>query len=85
MRQSGSYTKFKTVVHQNYQICGAAAKQIQTEFNEAMGTNIITNTVASVPRLGHVHFLAFTIPNCLPERLVALTRFAEFTLLNDGE
>lgn len=85
LQQSGSFTKFKTVVHQSHQTCSAAAEQIQAEFNQAMKTEIITNTVAKVPGLGRVHFLAFTIPNCLPERLVALVRFAEFTLLNDGE
>ncbi|POS72147.1 polyprenyl synthetase [Diaporthe helianthi] len=83
LQQSGSFTKFETVVHKNYKICRVAAEQIQAEFNKAMNTDIITNTVATVPGLGLVHFLAFTIPNCLPERLVALVRFAEFTLLND--
>lgn len=85
LHQSHSFTKFETVVHQSHQTCSAAAEKIQAEFNSAMNTDIVTNTIADVPGLGRVHFLAFTIPNCLPERLVALVRFAEFTLLNDGK
>ncbi|EFQ25311.1 polyprenyl synthetase [Colletotrichum graminicola] len=83
IQQSGSHTRFATVRHCNYEICTKAAEQVQAEFNQAMDTEIITNTVAPVPGIGHLHAVAFTIPNCLPERLSVLTRFAEFTILND--
>ncbi|KAK1992112.1 polyprenyl synthetase [Colletotrichum falcatum] len=83
IQQSGSHTRFATVRHRNFEICTKAAEQVQAEFNQAMDTNIITNTVAPVPGIGRLHAVAFTIPNCLPERLAVLTRFAEFTILND--
>lgn len=43
VRQSGTQSKFATVMHQDFEICTDAAEQVQAEFNEAMGTNIITN------------------------------------------
>ncbi|KAF4960704.1 hypothetical protein FGADI_783 [Fusarium gaditjirri] len=83
VRQSRSQTKFTTVMHSNHEICTESAERVQAEFNQAMETNIITRTVAPVPGIGRLHAVALTIPNCLPERLAALTRFAEFTILND--
>ncbi|KAK2038969.1 polyprenyl synthetase [Colletotrichum somersetense] len=83
VQQSGSHTRFATVMHRNFEICTKAAEQVQVEFNQAMNTEIITNTVAPVPGIGHLHAVAFTIPNGLPERMAVLTRFAEFTILND--
>ena len=43
VRQSGSQTKFPTVMHRNHEICTEAAEQLQGEFNKAMDTHIITN------------------------------------------
>ncbi|KAK2024969.1 polyprenyl synthetase [Colletotrichum zoysiae] len=83
VQQSGSHTRFATVRHRDFEICTKAAEQVQVEFNQAMDTEIITNTVAPVPGIGHLHAVAFTIPNGLPERMAVLTRFAEFTILND--
>ncbi|KAK7724753.1 hypothetical protein SLS63_008447 [Diaporthe eres] len=48
-----------------------------------MGTKIVAKTLADVPGLGLVHPMALTIPNCLPDRLPAITRFADYTILND--
>lgn len=48
-----------------------------------MGTKIIAKTLGDVPNLGLVHPMALTIPNCLPDRLPAITRFADYTILND--
>ena len=47
------------------------------------GRLTLSKTIASVPGIGRLHAVAFTIPNSLPERLSVLTRFAEFTILND--
>lgn len=85
VRNSGSLTRFQTVIHKNNQICTEAAERVRDEFNEAMKTDIVPRTVAEIPGLGRMHAVAFTIPNCLPERLAVLTRFAEFTILNDGK
>ncbi|KAH7055784.1 polyprenyl synthetase [Macrophomina phaseolina] len=83
VRRSGSLTRFETVIHKHNQICTEAAERVLDEFNEAMGTDIVPRTIADIPGLGRMHAIAFTIPNCLPERLAVLTRFAEFTILND--
>lgn len=85
LARAGTITRFETVVHNNHPICAEAAESLQDEFNKAMSTDIVTRTVADVPGIGRLHAIALTIPNCLPERLDALTRFAEFTLLNDGK
>ncbi|CAN8101351.1 unnamed protein product [Discula destructiva] len=80
---SGSRSRFSTVVHQHYETCAEAARSIETQYNEAMGTKMVAKTLADVPGLGLVHPMALTIPNCLPDRLPAITRFADFTILND--
>lgn len=83
VRQSRSRTTFPTVVHQDYEAFTKAAESIQHEYNQAMNTNIVVRTVTQIPGLGRVHPIALTIPHCLPERVAAVTRFAEFTILND--
>ncbi|KAF5021009.1 hypothetical protein F66182_6940 [Fusarium sp. NRRL 66182] len=83
LRRSGTTTRFPTVIHQKSQICTVAAEGLLQDFNEAMATEVTPLTIAHVPELGRVHAIALTIPNCIPERLAVLTRFAEFTILND--
>lgn len=83
VQASGSRSKFPTAVHQNYKTCVGAAQSIEAEYNDAMGTKIVAKTLADVPGLGLVHPMALTIPNCLPDRLPAITRFADYTILND--
>lgn len=80
---SGSRSKFPIYIHQNYDKCVEAAKETEHEYNQAMSTNIKSNTLAEIPGLGLVHPMALTIANCLPDRLAAITRFADFTILND--
>ncbi|KAK2052113.1 geranylgeranyl pyrophosphate synthase [Colletotrichum caudatum] len=80
---SGLRSRFPTHVHRNYEACVEAAKGIEAEYNQTMLTNIESKTLANIPGLGPVHPMALTIANCLPERLSAITRFADFTILND--
>ncbi|CCF32910.1 geranylgeranyl pyrophosphate synthase [Colletotrichum higginsianum] len=80
---SGSRSQFPTYIHQNFDKCVEAAKETEHEYNQAMSTNIKSNTLAEIPGLGLVHPMALTIANCLPDRLAAITRFADFTILND--
>ncbi|KAK2006284.1 geranylgeranyl pyrophosphate synthase [Colletotrichum eremochloae] len=80
---SGLRSRFPPYVHQNYEKCVEAAKGMEDEYNQTMSTNIKSRTLADVPGLGLVHPMALTIANCLPERLAAITRFADFTILND--
>ncbi|KAJ0162043.1 Ophiobolin F synthase [Colletotrichum tanaceti] len=80
---SGSRSRFPTYIHQSHDICVAAAKETEREYNQAMSTNIRSRTLAEIPGLGLVHPMALTIANCLPDRLAAITRFADFTILND--
>lgn len=83
VQASGSRSKFPTAVHQNYETCIGAARSMEIEYNDAMGTKIVPKILANIPDLGLVHPMALTIPNCLPDRLAAITRFADYTILND--
>lgn len=56
---------------------------MEIEYNDAMGTKIVPKILANIPDLGLVHPMALTIPNCLSDRLAAITRFADYTILND--
>lgn len=49
-----------------------------------MQVQLRAKTVGDYPKLGLVHLAAFIFPECLPERLPLLTRFLDFTPLNDG-
>ncbi|TQN70475.1 Ophiobolin F synthase [Colletotrichum shisoi] len=79
---SGSRSKFPAYIHQSYGKCVKAAKETEHEYNQAMSTDIKSKTLADIPGLGLVHPMALTIANCLPDRLAAITRFADFTILN---
>ncbi|KAF4878377.1 Ophiobolin F synthase [Colletotrichum siamense] len=80
---SGLRSKFRPHVHGNYQICVEPSKGMETFYNDAMSTQLESKTLADIPGLGLVHPMALAMANCLPERLPAITRFADFTILND--
>ncbi|KAF0328721.1 hypothetical protein GQ607_004133 [Colletotrichum asianum] len=80
---SGLRSKFRPHVHGNYQICVEPSKGMETFYNDAMSTQLESKTLAEIPGLGLVHPMALAMANCLPERLPAITRFADFTILND--
>ncbi|KAH9237577.1 hypothetical protein K456DRAFT_1940327 [Colletotrichum gloeosporioides 23] len=80
---SGLRSKFRPHVHGNYQICVEPSKGMETFYNDAMSTQLESKTLPDIPGLGLVHPMALAMANCLPERLPAITRFADFTILND--
>ncbi|KAF9894216.1 hypothetical protein FE257_007718 [Aspergillus nanangensis] len=75
--------KFPAMISRHHHLCLGASANLKEEFRSLTQANININTVATVPRLGLVHAVAITTPECLPERLPILTRFADFTVLND--
>ncbi|CAN8100624.1 unnamed protein product [Discula destructiva] len=83
VQQSGSRTTFPTIIHQDHDAFTKAAEAMQHEYNQAMETSLDVRTVSKISGIGYVHPIALTIPHCLPERVAAVTRFAEFTILND--
>lgn len=83
VRQSGSRTAFPTLIHRDHEAFTKAAESMQHDYNQAMETSIDVRTITKIEGLGNIHPIALTFPHCLPERVAAVTRFAEFTILND--
>jgi hypothetical protein len=82
---SGSLTRFPTAVHREHNLCLDAAIKIRDDFASKVEVKLDAKTIGRYPGLGPVHVVAFTIPECLPERLALMTRFTDFTILNDGD
>lgn len=85
VKQSGSLTRFPTAVHREHVRCLEAAREIRDDFASRVNADFDAKTIGNYPVLGSVHVVAFTIPDCLPERLAVMTKLTDFTTLNDGE
>ncbi|KAK2734039.1 hypothetical protein FQN57_001874 [Myotisia sp. PD_48] len=85
VKQSGSRTRFPTAVHQDHALCLEAAHRLQDDFSSTVDVDVDlkSKTIGDYPMLGFAHLVAFAIPECLPERLAIMTRFTDFTILND--
>ncbi|KAB8227105.1 uncharacterized protein BDW43DRAFT_294912 [Aspergillus alliaceus] len=84
VKQSGTLTRFPTAVHRDHALCLEAAHKIRHDFVSKVDVELNAKTIGDYPVLGPVHVVAFTIPECLPERLQIMTRFTDFTIMNDG-
>lgn len=84
VKQSGTLSRFPTAVHREHARCLAAANKIRDDFAAQVDSDLDAKTTGHYPALGAVHVVAFTIPECLPERLALMTRFTDFTIMNDG-
>ena len=85
LKQSGTLTRFPTAVHRDHALCLKAAYKIRDDFVSKVEVDLNAKTIGDYPVLGLVHAVAFTIPECLPKRLALMTRFTDFTILNDGK
>ncbi|SMY28204.1 unnamed protein product [Zymoseptoria tritici ST99CH_1A5] len=83
VKQSGTLSRFPTAVHREHARCLAAANKIRDDFAAQVDSDLDAKTTGHYPALGAVHVVAFTIPECLPERLALMTRFTDFTIMND--
>lgn len=85
VKQSGTLTRFPTAVHCDHALCLEAAHKIRDDFVSEVDVDLNAKTIGDYPVLGSVHVVAFTIPECLPERLALMTRLTDFTIMNDGK
>lgn len=85
IEESGTLTRFPTAVHRDHALCLEASYKIRDAFVSKVEVDLNAKTIGDYPMLGPVHVVAFTIPECLPERLALMTKFTDFTILNDGK
>lgn len=85
VERSGTRTRFPTAVHRDHALCLEAAHKIRDDFVSEVDVDLNAKTIGEYSALGPVHVVAFTIPECLPERLAIMTRFTDFTIMNDGK
>lgn len=85
VKASGTLSRFPTAIHRDHSLCLDAAYKIRDEFVSEVEVDLNAKTIGDYPVLGLVHVVAFTIPECLPERLALMTRFTDFTIMNDGK
>ncbi|KAI7369167.1 hypothetical protein KC354_g2138 [Hortaea werneckii] len=83
IKRSGTLSRFPTAVHSDHAVCIPAAHSIRSDFASQVDMDIDAKTIGDYPELGPVHVVAFTIPDCLPDRLALMTRFTDFTIMND--
>ncbi len=82
-QKQGCWSTLPLRIHKDEQLAIEASYEFLRDWEEAVGKG--TDLDATISLCANGHFVALTIPECLPERLRIITRLSDFSYIYDGK